>query len=208
MSPETRVERTWQSGGPSGTVALFPGKWDGTPGAQIPTEDDVMISRLVAAAATALLALLGPGASAADRAAFCAKNKEIGPYDLLDAVTAKRVKLEDVGADDLPASMKRLRTLAERRSFLDRVAAHRAKLYKEAMALEKKRTDALAFARKVIEATDIIKEDYVRDVNQGQMVVWAVRGLYDYIEEKVPRAIEDELKDARTMRPEPSRAGR
>jgi hypothetical protein len=88
------------------------------------------------------------GSAAADRAAFCAKNKEIGPYDLLDAVTAKRVKLEDVRDDDLPVSMKRLRTLADRRSFLDRVAAHRAKLYKEAMGLEKKRADALA-ARKV-----------------------------------------------------------
>jgi hypothetical protein len=88
------------------------------------------------------------GSAAADRAAFCAKYREIGPYDLLDAVTAKRVKLEDVRDDDLPANMKRLRTLADRRSFLDRVAAHRAKLYKEAMAQEKKRTDALA-ARKV-----------------------------------------------------------
>jgi hypothetical protein len=58
------------------------------------------------------------------------------------------VKLEDIRDDDLPVNMKRLRTLADRRKFLDRVAAHRAKLYKEALALEKKRADALA-ARKV-----------------------------------------------------------
>jgi hypothetical protein len=102
-------------------------------------------------------ALKGP--AAADRTAFCAKNKEIGPYDLLDAVKAKRVKLIDVKDDELPDSMKRLRTVEERQRYLDRVAAHRDKMYKQAVALEKKRADKLAtrkddsasFDRKVLE---------------------------------------------------------
>jgi carboxyl-terminal processing protease len=67
-------------------------------------------------------------------------------------------------------------------------------------SMEMKRTEALVFARKVLEATDVIKEDYVRDVNQGQMVVWAVRELYNYVEEKVPEQIENKLKNAKTMR--------
>jgi C-terminal peptidase prc len=67
-------------------------------------------------------------------------------------------------------------------------------------SMQLKRTEALVFARKVLEATDVIKEDYVRDVNQGQMVVWAVRELYNYVEEKVPAKIEGRLKSARTMR--------
>ena len=67
-------------------------------------------------------------------------------------------------------------------------------------SMEMKRTEALAFARKVLEATDVIKEDYVRDVNQGQMVVWAIRELYNYVEEKVPEKIEAQLKNAKVMR--------
>jgi hypothetical protein len=94
-------------------------------------------ARMLSAART----LKGP--TAADRAAFCAKNKEIGPYDLLDAITAKRVKLADVKDDELPESMRRQRTLADRQSYLDRVAVHRAELYKKAVALEKKRAAAL-----------------------------------------------------------------
>jgi carboxyl-terminal processing protease len=63
-----------------------------------------------------------------------------------------------------------------------------------------KQTEANLFALKVLEATEVIKEEYVRDVNQGQMVAWAVRGLYDYLEEKVPTQVEGRLKSARTMR--------
>ncbi len=98
-------------------------------------------ARMLAAAR----ALKGP--AAADRAAFCAKSKEIGPYDLIDAIKATRVKLEDVKDDELPESMKRLRTLKARRSYLDRVAGRRAELYKKAVALEMKRAAVLA-ARK------------------------------------------------------------
>jgi C-terminal peptidase prc len=67
-------------------------------------------------------------------------------------------------------------------------------------SMELKRTEALVFARKVLEATDVIKEDYVRDVNQGQMVIWAIRELYNYVEEKVPEKIAAKLKTARAMR--------
>jgi C-terminal peptidase prc len=66
-------------------------------------------------------------------------------------------------------------------------------------SMKLKRADALAFARKVMEAAELIKEDYVREVNPGQMVVWAVRGLYDYLEEKIPPAVQAKLKNAPTM---------
>ncbi|MFO0846846.1 MAG: S41 family peptidase, partial [Gemmataceae bacterium] len=52
----------------------------------------------------------------------------------------------------------------------------------------------------VLEATDVIKEEYVKDVSQGQMVASAVRGLYDFLEEKVPAQIDARVKKAKTMR--------
>lgn len=60
-------------------------------------------------------------------------------------------------------------------------------------------SEARLFARKVLEATEIIKDEYVREVNQGQMVSWAVRGLYDFLEEKVPPQIEARIKTAKSM---------
>jgi C-terminal peptidase prc len=66
-------------------------------------------------------------------------------------------------------------------------------------SMQMRRTDALVFARKVLEVVEIIKEDYVKEVNQGQMVTWAIRELHNYLEEKVPPAVEAKLKNARTL---------
>jgi C-terminal peptidase prc len=63
-----------------------------------------------------------------------------------------------------------------------------------------RRTDALQFARRVLEATQIIKEGYVKDVSQGDMVGWALRGLYRRADEKVPAEIEERLKGVKELR--------
>lgn len=63
-----------------------------------------------------------------------------------------------------------------------------------------KPSDGNMFALKVLEATEVIKEEYVKDVNQGQMVASAITGLFDFLEEKVPAQIEGRIKNARTMR--------
>jgi len=55
------------------------------------------------------------------------------------------------------------------------------------------------FAEKVIDATKVIKEDYIKEVNQGQMVDWAIRGLYREVEEKVPADVAKKLADAKEM---------
>ena len=60
-------------------------------------------------------ALRGP--SAADRAAFAAKSKQIGPSDLLDAIKSKLAKLEDVKVEELPDRMKVLKTREDRQRF-------------------------------------------------------------------------------------------
>jgi hypothetical protein len=99
------------------------------------------------------------GPAAADRAAFAAKSKRISPYDLLDDIRSRRVKLADVTIDRLPNALARLKTLAERQMFLDLVEARREKLRKEAVALEKKRSeflkDATARRKHVKEGFDL-----------------------------------------------------
>ncbi len=55
------------------------------------------------------------------------------------------------------------------------------------------------FAEKVIDATKVIKEDYVKDVNQGQMIDWAIRGLYREVEEKVPADVAKKLADTKAL---------
>jgi carboxyl-terminal processing protease len=54
--------------------------------------------------------------------------------------------------------------------------------------------DAQAFAKEVWEATDLIKDNYVKEESQGDMVGWAIRGLYRRIDEKIPAEIETSLK--------------
>jgi hypothetical protein len=88
------------------------------------------------------------GPAAADRAAFSAKSRRIGPYDLLDAVRDKRVKLEALPPDELPEPLRRLADPAAREAFLANVARRREKLQERALELEGRRARALAEQRK------------------------------------------------------------
>jgi len=63
-----------------------------------------------------------------------------------------------------------------------------------------KRTEALDFAQKVIEATQVIKEGYVKDVNQGELVGWGIRGLFRRLDEKIPEGIDTRLKRVKDLR--------
>src|SRR5262249_48288623 len=70
------------------------------------------------------------GPAAADRAAFAAKTKRLGPNDLLDDVRARRVKLSEVATDRLPNELKKLGSLADREARVTEVASKRAGLYR------------------------------------------------------------------------------
>ena len=60
--------------------------------------------------------------------------------------------------------------------------------------------EALEFAHSVINVTQLMKENYVKEVNQGDLVAWAIRGLYRRLDEKVPPVVEEQLKGAKKMR--------
>jgi C-terminal peptidase prc len=60
--------------------------------------------------------------------------------------------------------------------------------------------DARYYARMVLRATQMVKTGYVKEVNQGQLVDWAVRGLYRHLNENLPSALKDRLADIKTMK--------
>jgi len=61
------------------------------------------------------------------------------------------------------------------------------------------RAEAESFARLVMEAIDIIKED-LEDVEAGQMATWAIQELYGYAREKVPENIAKQMRNAPKMK--------
>lgn len=66
--------------------------------------------------------------------------------------------------------------------------------------LKYSRDDALAFAAKVIQATQQVREGYVKELKQGELVAWAVRGLYQHIEEALPQDVKQRLEKAKTLK--------
>jgi hypothetical protein len=94
-----------------------------------------------AAAAAAL-----PGGVAADRAGYVAKSRRAAPYDLIDAIRSRKVKLEDLKPEELPEDLRKMKP-EERKAHLDKLREERTKLTTEALELDKKRNE---FIRKEI----------------------------------------------------------
>jgi C-terminal peptidase prc len=63
-----------------------------------------------------------------------------------------------------------------------------------------KRSDALEFAAQVVHASEQVEEQYVKDVTKGELVGWAIRGLYQHLEMKVPQDIKDRLENVKDMK--------
>jgi C-terminal peptidase prc len=63
-----------------------------------------------------------------------------------------------------------------------------------------RRADALEFAQKVMEVVEIMQQNYVKRVDATDMVVWAIRGLYRRIDEKIPADLEERLTKAKDLR--------
>jgi len=62
-----------------------------------------------------------------------------------------------------------------------------------------KRSVAFAYAAKVIQSTQIIQKEYVKEVHQSDLVDWAIRGLYRQVDEKVPTDIRNSLDNLKSM---------
>ncbi len=63
-----------------------------------------------------------------------------------------------------------------------------------------RRTDALAYADKVMEAIRIIRENHVKVTTNAQLIDWGVEGLYRRLEETIPAEVAAKLKDLKNLR--------
>jgi C-terminal peptidase prc len=92
---------------------------------------------------------------------------------------------------------KEYQALADGKETVDKFLENRAKLLD---GTKLPGTAARDFARTVLDAIDIVKKNYVKDVSKGQLVEWAVRGLYRSLDEKVPDEIVKRLGEVRDMK--------
>lgn len=63
-----------------------------------------------------------------------------------------------------------------------------------------RRSDALSFATKVMDAASIVRKEHVKEVTSAQLVEWGVKGLYRRLEEKLPTEVEAKLKELKDLR--------
>jgi C-terminal peptidase prc len=59
--------------------------------------------------------------------------------------------------------------------------------------------DALEYAAKIIQASQLLQREYVKKVNQGELIASAIKGLYTRVDEKIPGAISKRLEQAKDM---------
>ena len=86
---------------------------------------------------------------------------------------------------------KEYEKLVDGSSSYDAFMAERAKILDETKL---RRTVAQAFAAKIIQASELIQKEYVKDVNQPELIASAIRGLYLRADEKMPPDIKERLE--------------
>jgi len=59
--------------------------------------------------------------------------------------------------------------------------------------------DANYYARMIIRATQLVQEGYVKNVNQAQLVDWAIQGLYKRLDEPLPSNLKERLEKAKGL---------
>ncbi|MFL5338742.1 MAG: S41 family peptidase [Gemmataceae bacterium] len=138
------------------------------------------------------------------------KNPAVAPKN--EARAEKLGKLElpkDVIEEGtrLITRMPKLKALQELRKLYIKLAegevdskaflAERAKI-QTAMKLDKE--DADAFAEKVLRAAENVKQVYVKELNLGEMVGWAVKGMYRGLDEQVPAELKAKIDESRNLR--------
>ncbi len=91
---------------------------------------------------------------------------------------------------------KAYENLVDGSTSYDRFMEERTKILDETKL---KRSVAQAFAAKVIQASELIQKEYVKEVNQGDLVAAAIRGLFQRADEKVPKEIKGRLEKIKDL---------
>ena len=133
-----------------------------------------------------------------------------------DKVAERVRKLESLKLDpDIAAEGRRLLTAMPKLAAEQSLRKEYQKLADGAIApdqLVKTRADILAsrklvrddaetYAKRVLRGVRMLKEQYVKELNTGEMVDWAIRGMYRRLEEPIPAEIKERLTKAKEMRP-------
>jgi len=92
---------------------------------------------------------------------------------------------------------KEYQKLADGSLSLDSFRASRAKLV-EQMKLDAE--DAESFARKAIAGIEQVQRIYVKEMVKGEMVAWAIKGMYRELEEPIPDEIAKQLESAKELK--------
>jgi C-terminal peptidase prc len=134
-------------------------------------------------------------------------------------VEARLAKLEKLAKDDkitkdlaeeghtLLSHMPKLKAQQDLRKEYQRLAdgaiaaAEFSKAREDILSATKlKRKDALDYAEKVMEAAVLLRKNYVKELNPGEMVDWGIHGLYRSANEKVPADVLKRLTDAKSLK--------
>lgn len=67
-------------------------------------------------------------------------------------------------------------------------------------SMELPERDAGNFALMVMRAARMVRQGYVKDVNQGEMIDSAIKGMYKSLNEKIPSSLGEKLKDSKSLR--------
>jgi carboxyl-terminal processing protease len=59
--------------------------------------------------------------------------------------------------------------------------------------------EALTYARTVLRAVEVVREGYFKPVNQGQLVEYAIRGLFKNLNENVPSMVKERLDNVKNL---------
>lgn len=54
--------------------------------------------------------------------------------------------------------------------------------------------EAIAFAQEIMSAAGLLAEKYHRELDEDQLIVWAIRGLFEAAKEPVPSALEQKMR--------------
>ncbi|HKI31083.1 MAG TPA: S41 family peptidase [Gemmataceae bacterium] len=92
---------------------------------------------------------------------------------------------------------KEYQSLVDGKEPADKFLENRSKIL-EGMKLPHK--SARDFAETVLDGIDIVKKNYVKETSKGQLVEWAVRGLYRALDEPVPDDVGKKLAGIKTMK--------
>ena len=99
---------------------------------------------------------------------------------------------------------KEYQKLVEGTVTADQFARTRLAILKQT---ELPRSASLRFAGKVLQAVQLVDREYVKKVDRGQLVTWAIRGLYQRIDEQLPEDLVERLDNLKDRNPTPSTLG-